>query len=112
MNIDDMKLAYQAHSSLNVTLNRQSYGPLDLGTVFNSLADLEYYRTEGQLCASVATFPEHPYPYAGQIVSLVDNNLGTVEVYKLVPNYELSVFDKVQLDASIKPGDLPIASAT
>ena len=108
----DTKLKYQSVASLNVNLNRQSYGPLDLSEAFTSQADLDFYRSGGVLHADDKTYPQTPYPYAGQIVSLVNNDTGAVTVYKLVPNADTGYFDAVQIDAAIRPGDLPIASKT
>lgn len=42
-----MAFAYQNFASLGVNLNRQKYGPLDISSVFNSQADLNYYITKG-----------------------------------------------------------------
>ena len=108
----DTKLEYQNVASRNVNLHRQNYGPLDVSQVLTSQADFDYYRSGGALCANTKTYPNTPYPYAGQIVSLVDNSNGNVTVYKLVPNSELGYFDAVQIDAAIKPGDLPIEAGT
>lgn len=77
---------YVAKSSLSVNLNRQQYGPLDVSQVFYSEADLDYYQ---HVIESGDTVDEYwqsvtPYPYPGQIVSLVDGT--TVKVYMLVPN--------------------------
>lgn len=105
----DTELKYQSVASLNVNLNRQSYGPLDLSEAFTSKADLDYYRSGGQLCADVKTYPQTPYPYAGQIVSLVDNDKSTVAIYKLVPN-ENGYFDAVQIDGTVEAANLPIAT--
>lgn len=106
----DTNFDYQSVASLNVNLNRQKYGPLDLSQVFKSQADLDYYRSGGVLSAETATYPQVPYPYAGQVVSLVDNSTGAVTVFKLVPNASTGYFDAVQIDARITPGDLPIAA--
>lgn len=107
----DTKLKYQSVASLNVNLNRQSYGPLDLSEAFTSKADLDYYRSGGQLCADVKTYPQTPYPYAGQIVSLVDNDQNTVAIYKLVPNKD-GYFDAVQIDGTVEAAKLPVATKT
>lgn len=106
----DTNFDYQSVASLNVNLNRQAYGPLDISQVLKSQADLDYYRSGGVLSADVKTYPQIPYPYAGQVVSLVDNNSGSVTVFKLVPNASTGYFDAVQIDARITPGDLPISA--
>lgn len=106
----DTNFDYQAVASLNVNLNRQAYGPLDVSQVLKSQADLDYYRSGGILSADAKTYPQVPYPYAGQVVSLVDNNSGSVTVFKLVPNASTGYFDAVQIDARISPGDLPISA--
>lgn len=110
---------YLAPASLNTIFNRQSYGPLDLSQVFVSKLDLDYYRTGGTLSALseytynaelsgyvysnveaptaddklTVTYPKTPYPYAGQILSLVDNTAHTAKAYMLIPNVEKGYFD-------------------
>lgn len=95
-----MALEYQNFATLGVNLNRQKYGPLDVSSVFTSTADLTYYRTKGTIKEGVSEYwykneTENvtPYPYEGQIVSLVEN--GEVSVFKLVANGD--VFDAVEL---------------
>ena len=119
-------LADKMHSNLGVNLNRQKYAPLDGSTVFKSLADFEYYIKKGAydidqgrpaddrkgkvepdaagIPAYVTTYMTH-YPYVGQIVSIVDGS--TVKVYKITDVDECKY---EQIDAAIKPGDLPIAT--
>lgn len=88
-----MAMEYQGFATLGVNLNRQKYGPLDVSTVFISVADLTYYISKGTIVTDeVSDYWKKivPYPYAGQIVSLV---LGKeVSVYKLVEN-ENGTFD-------------------
>lgn len=82
-----MAFEYQGFATLGVNLNRQKYGPLDVSTVFISVADLNYYTSKGAVVSSaVSDYWKKvvPYPYAGQIVSLVVDK--TVTVYKLVEN--------------------------
>ena len=119
-------LADKMHSNLGVNLNRQKYAPLDGSTVFKSLADFEYYIKKGAydidqgrpagnrlgkvkpdgtgIPAYVTTYMTH-YPYVGQIVSIVDGS--TVKVYKITDVDECRY---EQIDAAIKPGDLPVAT--
>lgn len=119
-------LADKMHSNLGVNLNRQKYAPLDGSTVFKSLADFEYYIKKGAydidqgrpagdrlgkvepdaagIPAYVTTYMTH-YPYVGQIVSIVDGS--TVKVYKIIDVDECKY---EQIDAAIKPGDLPVAT--
>ena len=82
-----MAFTYQGFATLGVNLNRQKYGPLDVSTVFISVADLTYYTSKGTIVSEeVSDYWKSlvPYPYAGQIVSLVVNK--EVSVYKLVEN--------------------------
>lgn len=79
-------MEYQNFASLSVNLNRQKYGPLDISSVFNNSIDLDYYISQGQI-DNIEEVSEYwrnvvPYPYEGQIVSLVEN--GEVSVFKLV----------------------------
>ena len=119
-------LADKMHSNLGVNLNRQKYAPLDGSTVFKSLADFEYYIKKGAydidqgrpagdrlgkvkpdasgIPEYVTTYMTH-YPYVGQIVSIVDGS--TVKVYKITDVDECKY---KQIDAAIKPGDLPVAT--
>lgn len=99
-----MAFEYQGFATLGVNLNRQKYGPLDISTVFTSEADLTYYRTKG--ATKLEGLSDYwnvivPYPYAGQIVSLVVD--GAVSVYKLVENVE-ETFDLEELGGSVPEG--------
>ena len=44
-----MAFEYQGYATLGVNLNRQKYGPLDVSTVFTSVADLTYYTSKGSV---------------------------------------------------------------
>lgn len=99
-----MAFEYQGFATLGVNLNRQKYGPLDISTVFTSEADLTYYRTKGTtVLEGVSDYWSVivPYPYAGQVVSLVIDKV--VSVYKLVENDE-GTFDLEELGGSIPEG--------
>ena len=81
-----MAFEYQGFATLGVNLNRQKYGPLDISNVFNSQGDLDYYLSKGTNIENVSEYwykseteKVIPYPYAGQIVALVEN--GKVNVY-------------------------------
>ena len=78
-----MAFAYQNFASLGVNLNRQKYGPLDISSVFNSQADLNYYITKGASKEGVSQYwlDVTPYPYAGQIVALAAD--GELSVFAL-----------------------------
>lgn len=83
-----MAFEYQGFATLGVNLNRQKYGPLDISNVFNSQGDLDYYLSKGTNIENVSEYwykseteKVVPYPYAGQIVALVEN--GKVNVYVL-----------------------------
>ena len=100
-----MAFEYQNYASLGVNLNRQKYGPLDISSVFNSTADLIYYITKGATkLEGLSSYWEGvvPYPYEGQIVSLVEN--GEVEVFKLVLNND-NVFETVSITNDIELPD-------
>lgn len=87
-----MALEYQSYATLGVNLNRQKYGPLDVSTVFISVADLNYYISKGTVVSDeVSSYWKNivPYPYAGQVVSLVIGK--DVSVYKLVENEDGSL---------------------
>ena len=97
-----MAMEYQGFATLGVNLNRQKYGPLDVSSVFTSTADLTYYMTKGQ--TKLEGLSDYwnaivPYPYEGQLVSLVEN--GEVSVFKLVAKGDIfeaaAVVDKVEL---------------
>ena len=80
-----MAMEYQGFATLGVNLNRQKYGPLDVSSVFISAADLTYYISKGTISPEgLSDYWKNitPYPYAGQIVSLVENN--TTSMYTLV----------------------------
>lgn len=92
-----MAFEYQGFATLGVNLNRQKYGPLDVSTVFISVADLNYYASKGTVVSSdVSSYWKNivPYPYAGQIVSLVVDK--DVSVYKLVEN-DTGTFDALAI---------------
>lgn len=96
-----MALEYQGYATLGVNLNRQKYGPLDVSTVFISVADLNYYISKGTAITSeVSGYWKNiiPYPYAGQVVSLVIGK--DVSVYKLVEN-DSGTFDVVAIGADL-----------
>ena len=69
-------MEYQNYATLGVNLNRQKYGPLDISTVFNSQADLDYYLSKGSKKANVSEYwlSAVPYPYEGQILALADED--------------------------------------
>ena len=80
-----MAMEYQGFATLGVNLNRQKYGPLDVSSVFNSTADLTYYISKGEIILpELSEYWEGitPYPYAGQIISLVEND--SIKAYILV----------------------------
>ena len=90
MAIEMKHTGYQPNTALGVNLSRQKYGPLDFGSLFLNQTDFEYYISEAytrgsfenkldKVSASVKA--KHPYPYVGQIISVVDGD--AVEVYKL-----------------------------
>lgn len=79
-----MAYEYQNFASLGVNLNRQAYGALDISAVFKTEADLTWYMTYGKESSKPTGWEkvEAPYPYEGQIVSLVPDT-GVVAVYVL-----------------------------
>lgn len=105
-NMNYTNTEYAINSNLNVTLNRQSYGPLDTTTLFSSIDDFHYYLKKGW---KLATAPESwgldldnvstavktvedggdstklrikaMYPYVGQIISVIQD--GEIKVYVL-----------------------------
>lgn len=85
-----MSFSYEnlGFASLNVNLNRQQYGPLDISTVFTCLTDLDWYASSGTNGTTPSEYWADvvPYPYAGQLVSVVTNN--TVNTYILLPTGE------------------------
>jgi hypothetical protein len=95
-----MAMEYQGFATLGVNLNRQKYGPLDVSSVFISVADLNYYTSKGTIVSDdVSSYWKNiiPYPYAGQVVSLVvDKN---VFVYKLVEN-DNGTFDTLAIEGT------------
>lgn len=84
-----MAFEYQNYASLGINLNRQKYGPLDISSVFTNIADLNYYITKGALKENVSQYwlEVVPYPYEGQLISLIEN--GEVKVFKLVSDGEI-----------------------
>lgn len=82
-----MSFEYQNFATLGVNLNRQKYGPLDISNVFNNQKDLNYYLSKGSLTEGVSSYWLNivPYPYAGQIVALVNSDK-TVQIFVLVEN--------------------------
>lgn len=80
-----MTFEYQGFATLGVNLNRQKYGPLDVSAVFLSEADLNYYIT-GIQQEGMSEYWKGitPYPYPGQIISLLKNSGKEVIIYKLV----------------------------
>lgn len=82
-----MAFEYQSFASLNVNLNRQSYGPLDVSTVFLSMADFQYYISKGSVTTGVSKYWYEsaskkitPYPYVGQVVSVIEEVEGGAKV--------------------------------
>jgi hypothetical protein len=95
-----MAMEYQGFATLGVNLNRQKYGPLDVSSVFISVADLNYYTSKGTVVSSdVSSYWKNivPYPYAGQVVSLVVDK--DVFVYKLVEN-DNGTFDTLAIGSA------------
>lgn len=95
-----MAFEYQGFATLGVNLNRQKYGPLDVSTVFTSVADLTYYTSKGAIKSEgLSSYWSAivPYPYAGQLVALVVNK--EVFVYKLVENDD-GTFDTREIGAN------------
>lgn len=88
---------YQPAANLNVALARQFEGPLDVSAVFYKAEDLDYYITKGRESEGISPYwiGKTPYPYAGQIVSLVLPGCSPTN-YLLKANAD-SEFDKVQL---------------
>lgn len=95
-----MAMEYQGFATLGVNLNRQKYGPLDVSSVFISVADLNYYTSKGTVVSDeVSSYWKNivPYPYAGQMVSLVVDK--DVFVYKLVEN-DNGTFDTLAIEGT------------
>lgn len=80
-----MSFEYQNFATLGVNLNRQKYGPLDISSVFSSQKDLNYYLSKGALTDGVSSYwlDTVPYPYAGQVVALVNKDK-TVQVFVVI----------------------------
>ena len=110
-----MAFEYQGFATLGVNLNRQKYGPLDISNVFNSQGDLNYYLSKGANIESVSEYwykseteKVVPYPYAGQIVALVEN--GKVNVYVLEENPD-GTFKTAEIGGTVLVDDSSISSA-
>ena len=89
---------YQSYASLLLNLTRQMAGPLDVSSVFTSEADLKYYVTKKQESNGVSSYWKEitPYPYEGQIVSLVTDD--KVLLFKLVASKSKpGTFDTIPL---------------
>lgn len=85
-----MAFDYQSFATLNVNLNRQSYGPLDISNVFTSENDLQYYLTKGAYTEGVSEYWYKnadekivPYPYEGQVLATVIDGVVTVRALAL-----------------------------
>lgn len=104
-----MSFEYQGFATLGVNLNRQKYGPLDISNVFSSSADLNYYLSKGTLTTGVSDYwlATVPYPYAGQVVALVNEDR-TVQVYVLTEKDD-GTFQTSEVGAKV---DLSIYSTT
>lgn len=83
-------MAYKdrTNAALNVALRRQYGTPLDVSSIFSSIADLEAYVKQNVAYAPYADTKENsflqginPYSYAGQIVAVVDAEQGTAKAY-------------------------------
>ena len=85
-----MAFNYQNFASLGVNLNRQNYGPLDISNVFTSEADLKYYLSKGNFTEGVSEYWSKivPYPYEGQVLATVIDNIVNVFVLALDENNE------------------------
>ena len=110
-----MAFEYQGFATLGVNLNRQKYGPLDISNVFNSQGDLDYYLSKGTNIENVseywyksATEKVVPYPYAGQVVALVEN--GNVNVYVLEEK-EDGTFKTAEIGGTVLVDESSIAQA-
>lgn len=109
-----MAFEYQGFATLGVNLNRQKYGPLDISNVFNSQGDLDYYLSKGTNIENVseywyksATEKVVPYPYAGQVVALVEN--GKVNVYVLEEK-EDGTYKTAEIGGSVLVDDASIVN--
>ena len=110
-----MAFEYQGFATLGVNLNRQKYGPLDISNVFNSQGDLDYYLSKGTNIENVSEYwykseteKVIPYPYAGQIVALVEN--GKVNVYVLEEK-EDGTFKTAEIGGTVLVDDSSISSS-
>ena len=110
-----MAFEYQGFATLGVNLNRQKYGPLDISNVFNSQGDLDYYLSKGTNIENVSEYWYKsetekivPYPYAGQIVALVEN--GKVNVYVLEEK-EDGTFKTAEIGGTVLVDDSSISSS-
>lgn len=102
-----MAYTYQNFASLGVNLNRQAYGSLDISQVFNSQADLNYYITKGTFKEGVSQYwlDTVPYPYAGQMLALVEE----LEVYFYgLKEKEDGTFETVSLGSAVKGDEVSI----
>ena len=104
-----MAFEYQNYASLGINLNRQKYGPLDISSVFKSTADLNYYITKGAFTENVSQYwlGVVPYPYEGQLVSLIEN--GAVKIFKLVADGDNFKTEEITAGANL---ELPEGLAT
>lgn len=110
-----MAFEYQGFATLGVNLNRQKYGPLDISNVFNSQGDLDYYLSKGTNIENVSEYwykseteKVVPYPYAGQIIALVEN--GKVNVYVLEEK-EDGTFKTAEIGGTVLVDDSSISSS-
>ena len=96
-----MSFEYQNFATLGVNLNRQKYGPLDISSVFSSQKDLNYYLSKGALTDGVSSYwlDTVPYPYAGQVVALVNKDK-TVQVFVVVED-ENGTFKTSDISAKV-----------
>jgi len=76
-----------ANMEFPLQIARQYGAPLDKYSVFYSKAEAEAYAADS------------PLSYAGQLVTVVDENVGTVETFKITPSGTLSpVSEAVTVD--------------
>lgn len=96
-----MSFEYQGFATLGVNLNRQKYGPLDISNVFISEQDLNYYLSKGAIVDGVSDYWLEivPYPYAGQIVALVNADR-SVQVFVLGEK-EDGTFETLEVGANV-----------
>lgn len=102
-----MAYTYQNFASLGVNLNRQAYGSLDISQVFNSQADLNYYISKGTFKEGVSQYwlDTVPYPYAGQMLALVEGL--EVHFYGLKEKAD-GTFETVTLGSAVKGDEVSI----